>query len=78
MMKIAVITTEFLKEFVDNSIKKLNINAEIEIYIYKDFSHVGDLYLQIEDRFDGFAVSGPIPKKAITKKVGIIKKPLVD
>lgn len=37
MMKIAVITTEFLKEFVDNSIKKLNINAEIEIYIYRDF-----------------------------------------
>ncbi len=78
MMKIAVITTEFLKEFVDNSIKKLNINAEIDIYIYKDFSHVGDLYLEIEDKFDGFAVSGPIPKKAITKKAGTIKKPLVD
>lgn len=68
MMKIAVITTEFLKEFVDNSIKKLNINAEIEIYIYRDFSHVGDLYLEIEDRFDGFAVSGPIPKKSYYKK----------
>ncbi|MBT2157122.1 hypothetical protein KK424_02705 [Clostridioides difficile] len=67
MMKIAVITTEFLKEFVDNSIKKLNINAEIEIYIYRDFSHVGDLYLEIEDRFDGFAVSGPIPKKLLQK-----------
>ncbi|MCC0634831.1 hypothetical protein [Clostridioides sp. ES-S-0001-02] len=77
-MKIAIITTEFLKEFVANSIKKLNINAEIEIYIYKDFSHVGDLYLEIEDKFDGFAVSGPIPKEAITKKVGTIKKPLVD
>lgn len=77
-MKIAIITTEFLKEFVENSIKKLNINAEVEIYIYKNFSHVGDLYLEIEDKFDGFAVSGPIPKEAITKKVGTIKKPLVD
>ncbi|WP_254171444.1 FtsB family cell division protein [Clostridioides difficile] len=39
--------------------------------MYRDFSHVGDLYLEIEDRFDGFAVSGPIPKKAITKKTEI-------
>ncbi|UWD49721.1 hypothetical protein NYR90_05660 [Clostridioides difficile] len=77
-MKIAIITTEFLKKFVENSIKKLNINAEVEIYIYKNFSHVGDLYLEIEDKFDGFAVSGPIPKEAITKKAGTIKKPLVD
>ncbi|WPV46334.1 hypothetical protein CDIFJ21_31350 [Clostridioides difficile] len=73
MMKIAVITTEFLKEFVDNSIKKLNINAEIEIYIYRDFSHVGDLYLEIEDRFDGFAVSGPSPKKLLQKRLELLK-----
>ncbi|WP_254208977.1 hypothetical protein [Clostridioides difficile] len=73
MMKIAVITTEFLKEFVDNSIKKLNINAEIKIYIYRDFSHVGDLYLEIEDRFDGFAVSGTIPKKLLQKRLELLK-----
>lgn len=73
MMKIAVITTEFLKEFVDNSIKKLNINAEIEIYIYRDFSHVGDLYLEIEDRFDGFAVSTLSPKKLLQKRLELLK-----
>ncbi|MGS2608714.1 hypothetical protein I5708_015775 [Clostridioides difficile] len=67
MMKIAVITTEFLKEFVDNSIKKLNINAEIEIYIYRDFSHVGDLYLEI------VAVSGPIPKSYYKKGLELLK-----
>lgn len=77
-MKVAIITTEFLEGFVNDSIKKLNLPFESEIHTYKDFFHVGNLYMELEDKFDGFAVSGPIPKQAIIKKVINIKKPLVD
>ncbi len=77
-MKIAIITTEFLEGFVKDTVKKLSLPCESEIYTYRDFSHVGDLYMELEDKFDGFAVSGPIPKQAIIKKVVNLKKPLVD
>lgn len=82
MMKIAIITTKFLEDFVRNVMRKLDFqhknNIDIEIFIYKDFFNIGDLYLDIEDKFDGFMVSGPVPKQAIIKKAVNINKPLVD
>lgn len=67
-----------MEQFVKDAVEKLNLDCESEIYIYKDFYHVGELYLELEDKFDGFAVSGPVPKQAIIKRVGKVKKPLVD
>ncbi|MEG2916591.1 MAG: hypothetical protein RR891_01705 [Clostridium sp.] len=77
-MKIAIITTEFLEDFVKDAVTYLNSTCEIEIHTYRDFSDVGQVYLDLEDRFDGFMVSGPIPKAAIIKRADKIKKPLVD
>lgn len=80
-MKIAVITTNFLKDFVENAIKQYifpNNEVYTEIFIYNSFFDIGDLYLDIVNRFDGFMVSGPVPKQAIIKKAVNISKPLVD
>lgn len=75
-MKLAVITTKFLEEYVRYTLGKLHVRCDIEIYIYRDFRHVGDLYLELEEQFDGFLVSGPVPKAAILRRVGQPKKPV--
>lgn len=77
-MKIAIITTKFMEEFVRDTLSKIKPRCETQIFVYRDFVHVGELYLEIENDFDGFLVSGPVPKEAILKHAHGIKKPLAS
>lgn len=77
-MKIAVITAQFLEEYVRDALHRIHPRCEIQLFIYRDFIHVGELYLELEDEFDGFLVSGPVPKEAIIKRAHRLKKPLAS
>ena len=68
-MKIAVLATEYLFEYMRGSIEKLELECQTEIFIYYNYSHVVDLYRQLENRFDGFITTGPGPAGSIRKSV---------
>lgn len=68
-MKIAVLVTEFLKDYTEQIIKDLNFDFETETFIYYNYSHITDLYRQLEARFDGFITTGPAPARTIKKSI---------
>lgn len=77
-MKIAVILTGFLKDYVEAYFKNVDIDCEFSFFIYENFAHVGELYINLEHDFDGFLVSGPVPRAAICRKVMKPNKPVVS
>ena len=46
-MKIAVILTRFLKDYVESYFNSLSLDCELSYYIYNDFAHAGELYLSL-------------------------------
>lgn len=68
-MKIAILLTEYLHDYLKESIEKLELNCETEIFIYYNYIHIVDLYRQLENRFDGFITTGPGPMQTIKKSV---------
>ena len=68
-MKIAVILTRFLKDYVESYFNSLSLDCELSYYIYNDFAHAGELYLELEKSYDGFLVSGPAPRAAVCRRV---------
>lgn len=68
-MKIAVLSTEYLKDYLTEAVEKLDLGCEIEIFIYYNYVHIVDLYRQLEDRFDGFITTGPVPMQTVKKSV---------
>ena len=77
-MKIAVILTRFLKDYVESYFNSLSLDCELSYYIYNDFAHAGELYLELEKSYDGFLVSGPVPRAAICRRVPVLTKPIVS
>ena len=70
-MKIAIICTEYLKDYIAHAVQDLHLDREasIEIFIYYNYTHIVDLYRKIESQFDGFITSGPGPTHALKKSV---------
>lgn len=77
-MKIAVMLTGFLKDYVKSYFETANIDCELSFFAYKNFAHAGDLYMELEKEYDGFLVSGPVPRAAICKRAGGATKPVVS
>lgn len=77
-MKIAVILTEFLKSYVKSYFDSHAQSCELDYFIYQNFTHAGELYIQLENEYDGFLVSGPVPRAAICRRVPFLKKPIVS
>ena len=75
-MKIAVILTEFLNDYAKNYYQSLALNCELSYFIYKDFQDAGELYLALEPDYDGFLVSGPVPRAAICNVFLLFPNPL--
>ena len=44
-MKVAVILTGFLKDYVEAYFKTINIDCEMSFFVYKNFAHAGELYM---------------------------------
>lgn len=68
-MKIAILVTEYLQSYLQQAVKDLDLECETEIFIYYNYIHIVDLYKQLEDRFDGFITTGPVPMQTIKKSV---------
>lgn len=77
-MKVAVILTEFLKDYVESYFRSQSYDCEFSYFIYNNFSHVGELYVKLASSYDGFLVSGPVPYAAILKRVPVLSRPLVS
>lgn len=76
-VKIIVITTDYLYQFLKEAYSSFDIEAEIEIVVYKNFSNIADVYRAKEKEADGFIVSGSAAHQALVLQVGSTKKPVV-
>lgn len=63
--KIAVIATDFLKTFICEMLDELDMGFEYEIFTYKKFDDIKEVYLKITDDFDGILTSGSFPAHMI-------------
>lgn len=68
-MKIAILATEYLKDYLRDATETLELNCETEIFVFYNYIHIVELYKQIENRFDGFITTGPVPMQTIKKSV---------
>lgn len=68
-MKIAILSTEYLKDYLQKAVQELDLNCETEIFIFYNYVHIVDLYRQLENQFDGFVTTGPVPMQTIRKSV---------
>lgn len=68
-MKIAILSTEYLKDYLQDAVQALPLDCETEIFIYYNYVHIVDLYRQIEPQFDGFLTTGPVPMQIVRKSV---------
>lgn len=68
-MKIAILSTEYLKDYLEEGLQALELDCETEIFIYYNYVHIVDLYRQLEGRFDGFITTGPGPMQSIKKSI---------
>lgn len=65
--KIAIIATEFLRDFVTDSMRELDMNLEFKVYPYHDFHEVAEIYRDIPENNEGIITSGAFPEFIIRK-----------
>lgn len=75
--KIAVITTEFLKEFLSKFFNEIDMDCEFAIYTYKTFEDIKKIYEGITLEIDGILTSGIFPEQVIKKNFPENKFPVV-
>lgn len=63
--KLAVITTEFMVEYVESAFSRMQLECEYQIYIYETFRDIPNLYLRIPEDVDGVLTSGSFPARVI-------------
>lgn len=79
-MKIAVITSQFLRRHTEASLERLSrqdIGCETLLLTYKTFACLPDLYDQYAEKVDGFLVSGQVTLAAIEGKKHAVRKPIM-
>lgn len=75
--RIIVITSAYLRKFVEDSYRELALNCEIIVAEYRDFEHISSIYKEYENSAVGFIVSGQMAYEAIVKAVPDHKLPIV-
>lgn len=63
--KLAVITTEYLKNFTEKAFADIGIPLDYEIYIYKTFGDIAEVYDSIPDDIRGVVTSGAFAAETI-------------
>ena len=61
--KIAVIATEYIKEFLQSMLGDLDV--DYCIFTYKTFSDIQYIYEKVTEEFDGILTSGSFPAHMI-------------
>lgn len=75
--KIIVITTTELRRYFEEAFEKIQPSYDIEICEYDNFRNLASIYSLLEDKADGFLVSGSVAKKVIEKSHKNHKKPIL-
>ena len=67
--KIAIITTDYLEQFVQNIFEKINQDLAIEtkIFIYHSYRDIETLYETIPEEYEGILTSGIFPAAIVQK-----------
>lgn len=76
--KIIVITTKELRRYFEETFEKIKPSCEIEIHEYDNFKNITAIYSSLEDKADGFIISGTTAKEVINKSCKDIKKPMLS
>ena len=63
--KIAVITTDFLAEYIQHAFSELEMNCTYELFTYKTFKDIPNLIPQISKDVTGILTSGSFPAQVI-------------
>ena len=63
--KIAVITTEYMANYVQEAFEKMQLDCRYEIFVYKTFRDIPELYRKIPDDVMGVLASGSFPARVI-------------
>ena len=66
-MEIGIIGTEYLRDFIESAMKRLNLGVKHTLYTYDSFSDLAELYQRIPDRITGLITSGSFPSRIILK-----------
>lgn len=77
-LKIMIITSKYLFNYINKLIDKMDLNYDITIKVYENFSNISEVYNKYVNSVDGFLVSGKIAKAAILNSVINLKKPVVS
>lgn len=64
-IKIAIITTEYLRDFINSSFRRLRPGFSYSIYSYGTFEELSDIYRSIPESTDGVITSGTFPTRII-------------
>lgn len=63
--ELAIIATDFLKDFVNDSMKEINWDGKYTIYSYTTFKDIPEIYNSIPERVQGIITSGSFPEQVI-------------
>lgn len=63
--KIAVIATEYVKEFLQTILTELDLDMDYRIFTYKSFADIEHIYESITGEFDGILTSGIFPARMV-------------
>lgn len=78
LLKIALITTKQLHDYTKEIIDNLNLNCEIQYFVYSNFSNLVEIYAKNYDLVDGFLISSLLSSQWIKKTYPICRKPVVS
>lgn len=65
--EIGILGTEYLRDFIETAMKRLNLGVKHTLYTYGSFHDLPEVYRQIPDRITGIITSGSFPSSIILK-----------
>lgn len=66
-IKIAIITTEFLRDFINASFRELKPGFSYSIHSYNAFEELSDIYRSVPESFSGVITTGSFPTQIINR-----------
>lgn len=58
MTKLAFLTTEYLREFTENTLAEIGFHLDYQVYLYKSFRDIVEVYDALPDEVRGVVTSG--------------------
>ena len=66
-IELGIIGTEYLRDFIESAMKRLNLGVKHTLYTYESFSDLAEIYHHIPARITGLITSGSFPSGIILK-----------